>query len=136
MDLSKYQNITNHFQDVHLVSLRSWKDAATIQPQDNGGPYLIAQEGFDPEDVTITPDEFLLGRGGVWISTKHFFQLGKQDRRAEYIFGTAAEVAALMSQLPARPAILRPGTTAASPEVVDEEFQAAYRQGNTKATGK
>lgn len=136
MDLSAYHNLTNHFQDVHLVSLRTWKDAATIQPQDNGGPYLVAQEGFDPEDTTLTPDEFLLGRSGVWVSTKHFFEMGKQERRAEYIFGTAAEVAALMSRLPAKPAILRPGGAAASPDAVDEAFQSAFRQGNTKAPGR
>jgi hypothetical protein len=129
MDLSKYHNITNHYQDVHLISLRTWADAATIQPQDNGGPYLIAQEGFDPEDVTLTPDEFLLGRGGVWVSTRHFFRMGKEARRAEYIFGTAAEVAALMSSLPAKPAILRPGSPEPSADVPDDGLQAAYRQG-------
>ena len=133
MDLSKYRNITNHYQDVRLISLRTWKDAATIQPQDNGGPYLIAQEGFDPEDVTLTPDEFLLGRGGVWVSTRHFFRMEKEARRAEYIFGTAAEVTALMAKLPGKPALLRPGSASASAEAPDEELQAAYRQGAGEA---
>ena len=58
------RNITNHFQDVRLASLASWKQAFEITPRDRSGPYVILQEGYDPDDMTMTADEFVLGRSG------------------------------------------------------------------------
>jgi hypothetical protein len=75
MKLSDYRNITNSFRDVQLISLHHWAMASEIQPQDHGGPYVITQLGFDPEDQTFTPDEFVLGRSGMWLSLSYFFQM-------------------------------------------------------------
>jgi len=102
------RNITNNFQDVRLASLASWKRAYEITPRDRGGPYVVLQEGFDPEDATMTADEFVLGRAGKWLSLGHFFRLPVPERRAEFVFGTAAEVMQMMSNLPSRAQILRP----------------------------
>jgi hypothetical protein len=104
------RNITNHFQDVRLASLASWKRAYEINPRDRGGPYVVMQEGYDPEDATMTADEFVLGRSGKWLSLGHFFRMPVPERRAEFVFGTVAEVMQMMSNLPPRAEILRPAS--------------------------
>ena len=103
------RNITNSFQDVQLASLATWKKASEVFPRDRGGPYVVLQEGYDPEDLTVTPDEFVLGRSGKWLSLSHFFRMPVPDRRSEFVFGTMAEVMEMMSNLPTKPQILRPG---------------------------
>jgi hypothetical protein len=116
MDLSKLRPITNNHQDVHLVTLREWKNASEINPRDPGGPYVVSQEGYDPADPTTAPDEFLLGKSGRWITTAFFLTLPVAARREEFIFGTAAEVIEVMESLPSKAAVLRPGEELAPPE--------------------
>jgi hypothetical protein len=131
-------SITNHFLDVRLVSLASWAAAAEINPRDRGGPYIVTQEGYDPEDVKFAADEFVLGRSGNWISLSYFFRMPVADRRAEYVFGTVAEVMKMMRDLPSKVAIIRPGAAAASdshaPATVNDEMAAAYHAGKAKST--
>ncbi|MHC1764520.1 MAG: hypothetical protein AB9869_09455 [Verrucomicrobiia bacterium] len=133
------RNITNSFQDVRLVSLASWRQAAEITPRDRGGPYIVLQEGFDPEDLTGTPGEFVLGKSGKWLSLSHFYRLPVPERRAEFIFGTAAEVMQMMSGLSGKVKMLgRTGTEpeAAEPAEGDEmaaALQAAKSQGGSPA---
>lgn len=93
------QYITNNFHDVRLCSLASWKRAAEISPRDHGGPYIVLQEGYHPDDIKMRADEFILGRSGKWLSLRHFFQLPIPERRAEFVFGTAAEVMTMMNEL-------------------------------------
>jgi hypothetical protein len=104
------RNITNSFQDVRLVSLSSWRQANEIMPRDRGGPYVVMQEGFDPEDMTMTADEFVLGRSGKWLSLSYFYKMSIPERRHEFVFGTAAEVMQIMEQLPSKVALLRPSS--------------------------
>ncbi len=118
MEISKLRSITNHYQDVYLVSLQNWSRAAEFTSCDRGGPYIVAQEGYDPADLTSTPDEFVLGRSGKWLALGHFFRLPQAQRRAEFVFCTAAEVMKLLESLPPQAAILRPGE--ALPETESE----------------
>src|SRR5258705_7621457 len=131
------RNITNHFQDVRLVSLASWRQASEISPRDRGGPYMVTQEGYDPEDMKVIPTEFVLGRSGKWLPLRHFFLLPVPERRAEFVFGTAAEVMQMMSDLPSKADILRPGdqpeSTAPSPE--QDDMAAAYNAGKGQSPG-
>ena len=113
MSNANLRNITNSFQDVRLASLASWKQAGEFNPRDRGGPYVVMQEGFDPEDPKVIADEFVLGRSGKWLSVGLFYRMPVPERRAEFIFGTAAEVMEMMDQLPARAEIL--------PRVVEAE---------------
>ncbi len=132
------RNITNSFQDVRLASLASWRQANEIVPRDRGGPYIVMQEGFDPEDLTMTPDEFILGRSGKWISLSYFYQIPVPDRRAEFVFGTAGEVMKMMSDLPSTPILLRPsGMTKTAPGTAetDDEMAAALRAGKGQPPG-
>jgi hypothetical protein len=64
MNQSTLHSITNDYQDVRLVSLKGWKRAHEVSPRDNGGPYVVIQEGRDPEDLEMDYDEFLLGKSG------------------------------------------------------------------------
>lgn len=130
-------NITNSFLDVRLVSLKSWRRAAEIVPRDNGGPYVVLQEGYDPEDLTMTPDEFVLGRSGKWLSLGFFFKLPVPERREEFVFGTAAEVMRMLSELSANVAILSHPADLARASVIatDDEMAAAFQTERSRAGG-
>jgi hypothetical protein len=130
-------NITNNFQDVRLASLASWKAANEFTPRDRGGPYVVLQEGYDPEDPKVTPDEFVLGRSGKWLSLGLFYKMPIPDRRAEFVFGTAAEVMQMMSNLPSKVQVIRPGaateTAPAAPET--DEMAAALQAAKNQPPG-
>jgi hypothetical protein len=128
------RTITNSFQDVRLVSLASWRQAREITPRDQGGPYVVMQEGYDPADVKMEGNEFVLGRSGKWLPLGHFYRLPVAERRQEFIFGTAAEVMQMMSNLPSKAQML--GRTsddaAASPPAEDDEMTTALKAAKSK----
>jgi hypothetical protein len=131
------RSISNSFQDVRLVSLASWAKAAEISPRDRGGPYIVLQEGYDPADLAVTPDEFVLGRSGKWLSLAHFFRLSIPERRAEFVFGTAAEVMQMMSNLSAKPEMLdRAAKEAAKSDAAEGDEMAAALQAAKNRGGK
>lgn len=127
MNQANLRNLTNHFQDVRLIGMRDWRAAADISPRDRGGPYLVAQEGYDPDALGVRADEFVLGRSGKWVSVGSYLKLPLETRRAEFIFGTAAEVMQLMQDLPSRAEVLRVQSESqpmAAPE--QDELNAAF----------
>ena len=130
------RNITNGYQDVKLISLSTWRQAAEFTPRDRNGPYVVMQEGYDPEDMRMIPQEFVLGRSGKWLSLGFFYQMPVPDRRAEYIFNTVAEVIQLMNNLPSKVELLRPGgkLTAESAPPADDELAATVHAGRAKQT--
>jgi len=128
------RNITNSFQDVRLASLAAWKQASEFNPRDRGGPYVVLQEGYDPEDPKVIAEEFVLGRTGKWISLGLFYRMPVPERRAEFVFGTMAEVMQMMSTLPTKVQIIRPG---AAPETAPagtepDEMAAALQAGKNQ----
>lgn len=128
------RNITNNFQDVRLASLRSWPQANEISPRDHGGPYVVLQEGYDPADMKMIPTEFLIGRSGKWLPLAQFYKLPVLERRAEFIFGTAAEVMQMMSDLPSKASILgRDTLRTEEPTQDDDEIAAAIEAWKHKA---
>ena len=122
-----FKNITNNFQDVHLVSLASWRQANEFIPRDRGGPYVILQEGYDPNDLTVRADEFILGRSGKWLSLGYFFRMPIAERREEFVFGTAGEVMKMMSDLPSKVAIFSPTAKMEEQPAAEDEMAAALR---------
>ena len=130
-------NITNNFQAVRLVSLASWRQAAEFSPRDHNGPYVVLQEGYDPEDLTMTADEFILGRSGKWLSLSYFYRMSVPERRAEFVFGTVAEVMQMMGNLPSKVQIIRPGGTAEDAPAGGEpdEMAAALRAAKNQPPG-
>ena len=112
------------------MSLSSWRQANEIMPRDRGGPYVVLQEGFDPEDMTMTADEFVLGRSGKWLSLSYFYKMSVPERRNEFVFGTAAEVMQIMEQLPSKVALLRPSSKDQGPSASQpDEMVAALKAG-------
>lgn len=137
MSNQNLRTITNSFLDVHLISLASWRQASQISPRDHGGPYVVLQQGYDPGDMKMIPDEFVLGRSGQWLALGHFFKLPVEDRRAEFVFGTAGEVMKLMHDLPSKVVMLgAPVETEATPATPEpDEMAAAFRAGRSKSPG-
>jgi len=131
------RNITNDFQDVRLASLATWRQAGEFTPRDRNGPYVVLQDGYDPEDPKVIADEFVLGRSGKWLSLSYFYKMPIPDRRAEFVFGTMAEVMEMMHNLPSKAQILRPGAAAeaepAAPEA--DEMAAALQAGKAQPPG-
>ena len=134
MSTADLRKITNHFQDARLVSLAGWRQASEITPRDRGGPYVVLQEGYDPDDLNMTPGEFVLGRSGKWLSLAHFFRLGIPERRTEFLFGTAAEAMQIMADLPFKVAIMgRPsGEEQAVPAEANDEMAEAFKAAKEK----
>jgi hypothetical protein len=119
--------LTNHFQDVRLISLRNWKAANEITPRDPGGPYMVGQEGYDPADLKVRGDEFVLGRSGQWLSVGLFLKLPQEMRRAEFVFGTAAEVMKSLETLPGRALVWRTGyETSLESEASQDELNTTF----------
>jgi hypothetical protein len=132
MDTSNLRNITNNFQDVRLVSLASWKAAAEITPKDRNGPYVVMQDGYDPEDLTLMPDEFVLGRTGKWLSVGYFYKMPVAERRSEFVFGTAGEVMKMMADLPPKVVMMRPDTKKEAAPAEGDEMAAALKAAKEK----
>lgn len=105
MSAADLHTLSNHFQAVRLVSLHSWAAAAEFPDRDAHGPYMVAQKAYAPDDLTLTPDEFILGRSGAWLSVARFFRLPVESRRAEFLFATAAEVMMVLGTLPPKPVL-------------------------------
>jgi hypothetical protein len=120
MDLSKLHSISNDYRNCRLLALNKWKRAHEVEPRDHGGPYAVIQEGYDPGDLYMNPDEFVLGRSGSWLPTGLFFQLPLDVRRREFVFGTAAEVIDLLLNLPADVKVLHKGESF-EPDFEDED---------------
>ncbi len=135
MSNENLRKISNNFQDVRLVSLASWRQAAEISPRDRGGPYIVFQDGYDPEDATAKADEFVLGRSGKWLPLAHFFRLSVPERRAEFVFGTAAEVMLMMGNLPSKVEMLHRKAKEAAAEgpPANDEMAAAFQAAKNSA---
>lgn len=101
------QRLTNHFSACRLISLAKLKAAAEVPGRDANGPYLIAQEGYDPADLTMRPGEYLLGRSGAWLGTHWFVRMPVPERRREFLFATVGEVMELMEDLGGEVKVIR-----------------------------
>ena len=115
------------------MSLSSWRNANEISPRDHGGPYVVLQEGYDPEDMKMTPTEFVIGRSGKWLPLAHFYKLPVPERREEFVFGTAAEVMQMMNNLSSRAQIMgrgkEPEATSGEPDEMADAIQAGKNKG-------
>ena len=82
----------------------------------------------------MIPTEFVLGRAGKWLPLAFFYRMPVPERRAEFIFGTAAEVMEMMGKLPSKAVIMRPGATAAGPEAAEPDEMAVALQAGKQRT--
>lgn len=142
MKLENLRLLTNDYQDMRLISLRHWKLAMEIPGRDAGGPYLVVQEGYDPEDPKMLADEFVLGRSGKWLSVGLFLKLPLVTRRAEFLFAAVPEVVQLIQNLPSKTSVLssckEEALTSAEPmqDDLNETFIMARSQPPQKANAQ
>lgn len=94
--------LTNHFSACRLISLSKLKAAAEFPDRDANGPYLIAQEGYDPADPALRRGEYLLSRSGEWLATHWFVRMPVPERRKQFFFATVGEVMEMMQNLPSQ----------------------------------
>jgi hypothetical protein len=132
MDLSNLRAITNNYQDVRLVSLRKWKHAHEIEPRDQGGPYVVLQEGYDSQEIAPSGDEFLLGKSGVWLPVGLFHKMPTEERRKEFVFGRAVEVVELLEGLVGKVKIVRKGTELAETPLEGDDLAAAFHEAHQR----
>lgn len=120
--------LTNHFLDFRLVSLKSWGLAKDFPNRDAGGPYVIAQEGYAPDDLAMRAREFLLGRSGKWLAVEILLKLPTELRRAEFVFETASEAMQLIQSLPTKAAVwLMAPVAEGNPASDADGFEAVFR---------
>jgi hypothetical protein len=118
--------LSNHFTACRLVSLARVKAAAEYPGRDANGPYIIAQRGYAPGDVTMQVAEFVLGRSGAWLATHWFIRMPVPERRREFLFANVAEVVALMESLTSEVRVIREKPALIAPEAAgDEELEQA-----------
>lgn len=102
-----------------------------------GEPYMVTHERYDPNDMKVIADEFVIGRSRKWLSLAHLFRLPVPERRAAYVFGTAAEVMAMMGRLPSKAVLLRhrakDEAAPAAPET--DKLAAPYQAGQSQTPG-
>lgn len=94
--------LSNHFSACRLISLSKLKAATEFPARDANGPYLIAQEGYNPSDPAMRRGEYLLSRSGEWLGTHWFVRMPVPERRKDFFFATVAEVMELMQNLPSQ----------------------------------
>ena len=99
---------------------------------------MVTQEGYDPRDMKMTAQEFVLGRSGKWLSIVHFYKLPVPERRQEFVFGTAGEVMQMMGNLPSKVEMF--GDLKAEPDPAgpapDDEMAAAFQAAKTKGAAQ
>jgi hypothetical protein len=107
MSFAEPHAITNDYLRFHLVSLRTWSGAVQFELRDQAGPYVVSQIGYDPQDPLMTPEEFLLGQTGEWLSAGKFFRLTSKVRRHQFIHGTVAQLMEVLRSLPPQATVMR-----------------------------
>jgi len=122
--------LSNDFQAVRLFSLHTWPDATHFQEIPGQGPYVVIQTGVDPESLTPTVEDFILGRMGRWLPMYLFHQLAKDLRREQFIFSGAAEVIEVLQGLIGKPRIERGTQTKSDPLSPEDQdpFEHAIRE--------
>lgn len=134
MDYSNLRPISNSYQDAHLISLKNWKRATEVYPRDQGGPYMVSQQGFDAESLHLHPDEFVLGRAGTWVTLGVFLKLPEGMRISQFVFGTAAEVMALIDSLPPGVKVEHGTSSPEQPVKPMDHMHFTYLQAKSEAT--
>lgn len=99
--------LSNSYQDVHLFSIHTWPEAASLREPGSRGPYIVMQTAIDPEDLRATVEDFILGKMGRWLPLYLFQRLPDQVQREQFIFPAAAQAIAVLQTLNGRPVIER-----------------------------
>lgn len=95
--------LTNTYSDCQLLN---------VDPQSAAhGPFIITQEGYDPDDLRFVMKLFLLRRDGQWIDEMAQEQLS-EDECLEVFFESPEEAARALEALQGKPVIMRSAISA------------------------
>jgi len=86
--------ITNRYQDFQVLNL------AQLVHHEGRGPYMVTQDGCDPDDATRRACSFVLTRRGTWLHFYLYLALPEAVRRSWAHFETIAEVLQRADSLP------------------------------------
>ena len=87
--------ITNQYQDFKVLNL-----AQLLHRTEGRGPYMITQDGCDPNDPTMRACSFVLTRRGTWLHFYLYLALPEPVRRSCAQFETITEVLQHARSLP------------------------------------
>ncbi len=89
--------ITNRYQDFKVLNL-----CQLVHHVEGRGPFMVTQDGCDPNDSAMRPCSFVLTRSGTWLHFYLYLALPEMVRQKCVHFETAAEVLQQADSLPAK----------------------------------
>jgi hypothetical protein len=66
------------------------------------GPYLVRQEGYEPDSSTFKPQRFILQKDGRWLLNLAFVMLPEAEQEAQ-LFHSLTEVLLLFDEIASQP---------------------------------
>ena len=94
------RSITNHYPDFRLLEL-----SKTTPHPETRGPYMVVQDGADPQDPTSRECTFVLTRRGTWLHFYVFLMLPVDIRQGVGVFQNIPEVMGLVETLTGKPRV-------------------------------
>ncbi len=89
--------ITNRYQDFHVLNL-----CQLVHHVEGRGPFMVTQDGCDPDDPTMRECSFVLTRRGTWLHFYLYLALPESVREKMAHLDTVAEVLQRADSLPAK----------------------------------
>lgn len=90
-------SITNSSQDFQLLNL-----CKLVHHVEGRGPFIVTQDGCDPNDSTMRQCSFVLTRRGTWLHFYLYLALPETVRQNCAYFDSIAEVLQRAESLPSR----------------------------------
>jgi len=89
--------ITNRYQDFQVLNL-----CQLVHHVEGRGPFMVTQEGCDPNDAAMRECSFVLTKRGTWLHFYLYLALPESVRQHCAHFETVAEVLHQADSLPAK----------------------------------
>lgn len=89
--------ITNNYQDFQVQNL-----CQLVHHVDGRGPFIVTQDGCDPNDSRMRACSFVLTRRGTWLHFYLYLALSESARAKCTYFETAPEIVRHAESLPAK----------------------------------
>jgi hypothetical protein len=89
--------ISNRYQDFQVLNL-----CQLVHHVDGRGPFMVTQDGCDPDDPTMRACSFVLTKRGTWLHFYLYLALPESVRQHCAHFETVADVLQRADALPGR----------------------------------
>ena len=88
--MANFNKLTNSYQKIKMFNLHL--------ADDGKGPFILAQDGYAPDDETLTTRPFLLRNDGTWVLSYHFACLPKKEQW-RFAFESMVEVVKILEEI-------------------------------------